>query len=284
MEVIEINKWSDFRDLVSSDNMQSWIYRGQSNESWPIVSSLSRYFNSFNLHEGAWCHQEERLLRIFKRKIHHYLNHLPKEGEAFEWLSLMQHFGTPTRLIDFSFSPYVSAFFAIHRTGTDSAVWAIYPPKFDHDDSITLIDGSVLNPKEMWMRTKKSYEKNFLPGTNNFLVMGEPEKMNQRIIAQAGTFVVPGVLDKPVESIITDNYVDGEKCVKKIILKKEIRDEAMRDLYRSNITEATLFPGIDGMARSLAFDLEIHWAYNPKTMKKLPGFDNPPFGLPAGIK
>ncbi|RMA66573.1 FRG domain-containing protein [Ulvibacter antarcticus] len=284
MEVIEIQDWYEFKDLVSSKNMHSWIYRGQSNASWPMVSSLSRYLISFKVHKDAWSHQEERLLRIFKRKAHHFLNHLPNDNEAFEWLALMQHFGTPTRLIDFSFSPYVSAFFAIHRTTIDSAVWAIFPPNFDRDDTVTLMDGTKLNPKEMWMRTENSYENNFLPGTNNFLVMGEPEKMNQRLIAQAGTFVVPGVLDKTLESVVLNYYPDGDKCIKKIILKKDIRDEAMRDLYRSNITESTLFPGIDGMARSLAFDLEYHWAYNPKTMKKLPGFDNPPFGLPKGIK
>lgn len=264
--------------------MSSWIYRGQSNESWPVVSSLSRYFTSFNVHKDAWSHQEERLLRIFKRKAHHFLNHLPKDEEAFEWLSIMQHFGTPTRLIDFSFSPYVSAFFTIHRATVDSAVWAIFPPNFDHDDSVTLKDGTTINPKELWMRTKNSYQKNFLPGNRNILVMGEPEKMNQRLIAQAGTFVVPGVLDKTIESIVSDYYPEGDRCIKKIILKNTIRDDAMRDLYRSNITEATLFPGIDGMARSLAFDLEFHWAYNPKTMKKLDGFNNPPFGLPYGIK
>ncbi|MHC4954947.1 MAG: hypothetical protein ACYTGZ_13765 [Planctomycetota bacterium] len=39
-----------------------------------------------------------------------------------------------------------------------------------------------------------------------------------------------------------------------------------------NITEATLFPGLDGLARSLAYELEFHWAFNPYNGKTYPGY------------
>ena len=42
-------------------------------------------------------------------------------------------------------------------------------------------------------------------------------------------------------------------------------EEGMRELYRMNITQATLFPDLDGLARSLAYELEFHWAYDPRT-------------------
>jgi hypothetical protein len=42
----------------------------------------------------------------------------------------------------------------------------------------------------------------------------------------------------------------------------------MRELYRMNITYATLFPDLDGLAKSLAYELEFHWAYNPRTMER----------------
>lgn len=45
----------------------------------------------------------------------------------------------------------------------------------------------------------------------------------------------------------------------------------MESLYYMNITNATLFPGIDGMALALAYELEFHWAFNPKTMEEYPG-------------
>jgi hypothetical protein len=42
----------------------------------------------------------------------------------------------------------------------------------------------------------------------------------------------------------------------------------MRELYRMNITYATLFPDLEGLARSMGYELEFHWAYNPRTLEK----------------
>lgn len=105
MITLTITDWNEYKNLVSSPKMQSWIFRGQSDASWPVLSSISRHFENFNLNKKAWPHLEERLLRIFKRKAHHYLDYIPKDHEAFEWLSIIQHHGTPTRLVDFTFSP-----------------------------------------------------------------------------------------------------------------------------------------------------------------------------------
>jgi hypothetical protein len=51
-----------------------------------------------------------------------------------------------------------------------------------------------------------------------------------------------------------------------------LRKEAMADLYNMNITHATLFPDLDGLARSLAYELEYHWAFDPITMERRRGF------------
>jgi hypothetical protein len=40
---------------------------------------------------------------------------------------------------------------------------------------------------------------------------------------------------------------------------EETRSEGMKSLYRMNITQATLFPGLDGLARSMAFELDFRW-------------------------
>jgi hypothetical protein len=90
--------------------------------------------------------------------------------------------------------------------------------------------------------------------------------MNRRLIAQSGTFAVPGVLDLPVEQILGDR--DQRNILAKIVLTNSVREVAMRELYRMNITYATLFPDLDGLARSLAYELEFHWAYDPRTMRK----------------
>ena len=96
--------------------------------------------------------------------------------------------------------------------------------------------------------------------------MGEPQTMNRRLIAQSGTFAVPGVLDIPIERILEDT--DQENILSKFVLTKAVRDVGMRELYRMNITYATLFPDLDGLARSMGYELEFHWGYNPRTMER----------------
>ena len=52
------------------------------------------------------------------------------------------------------------------------------------------------------------------------------------------------------------------------MLTNPVREMGMRELYRMNITYATLFPDLDGLARSLGYELEFHWGYNTRTMEK----------------
>ena len=52
--------------------------------------------------EEYWGSQEKRILRIFQRKGHLFLTHIPDRLDIFQWLALMQHYGAPTRLLDFT--------------------------------------------------------------------------------------------------------------------------------------------------------------------------------------
>ena len=52
------------------------------------------------------------------------------------------------------------------------------------------------------------------------------------------------------------------------MLTHAVREVGMRELYRMNITYATLFPDLDGLAKSMGYELEFHWGYNPRTMEK----------------
>lgn len=280
---IEIKKWQDYLDLTLSNNFVSWGFRGQSDSSWQIQSTLARYLKNFKVHQDAWAHQEERIIRIFKRKAHHYLKTVPPDDDIMQWLSIMQHHGAPTRLIDFTWSPFVAAFFALNQATKKSVVWAIYPATFYYQDRIELNDGTVIEPENFWPDSYDKFKKYYLTKNVPFVVLGEPDAMNDRLIAQSGTFAIPSVIDKPLEEILL-NYPKSDNIIVKFVLDtKEIRDEAMSYFHVTNINESTLFPGIDGMARSLAYELEYHWAYNPKTMKLNNDYDDPPFGLPEHV-
>ncbi|MCC6589633.1 MAG: FRG domain-containing protein [Bryobacterales bacterium] len=268
---VRIETWKDFRDQLETDEFRSWAFRGTADASWPMYSSLSRYLMAYGVHRDVWSRQEQRIVRIFRRKSHLFLESPPAEDDTFEWLALMQHHGAPTRLLDFTWSPYVAAFFALERTRTDAAVWAICPPRLSEQSIQISEDGQPVELERIGPRTVGNYERYFLPNTHPVVVIGEPQRMNQRLIAQSGTFVMPGVLDVSVEQIVAEQ--GGENAIVKFTLtSNSLRTAAMRDLYQMNITNATLFPDLDGLARSLAYELEFHWAYDPLSNRPFPSF------------
>jgi hypothetical protein len=110
-------------------------------------------------------------------------------------------------------------------------------------------------------RMPGNFERYFLPNTNAVLWTGEPTEMDRRLVAQSGTLVVPGILGRSLDEILQD-YGDSDTLLKKIMLPFSMRDEAMKALYRMNITNATLFPDLDGLARSIGLELETVWQVN----------------------
>ena len=256
---LRLKSWESFLKYITSTPYTHWAFRGEQHAAWPLYSALSRYLQTFGIDPHAWPEQEERILRIFKRKAHQYLPQPPDIGDDFQWLALMQHHGAPTRLIDFTWSPYVAAFFALERATDEAAVWAVNPARIQSRRTST--------PPQFDPRIKGNFSKYYLKGTRRFLWVGEPLTMNRRLIAQSGTFALPGVLNEPIEMILSRYPRPEETMVKFILPAKLIRENAMRELYRMNITWATLFPDLDGLARSLRYELEFHWAYNPKTME-----------------
>lgn len=256
LQVHRLKSWDEFLAVISDSPYANWAFRGQRDSRLPLFSALSRYLLTYGIAPRAWPEQEERILRIFKRKAIHFLDHVPDRADDFQWLALMQDHGAPTRLLDFTWSPYVAAFFALHNATEEAAIWACNPFVLGHEK----------RAKKMDPELPGNYRKYFLSGEHSMVWMGEPHAMNRRLIAQSGTFIVPGILSEPIEKIL-HTYVDPRNTLIKFVLPVDkIRDKGMRELYRMNITQASLFPDLDGLARSLAYELEFHWAYDPRNL------------------
>jgi hypothetical protein len=171
------------------------------------------------------------------------------------------------RLLDFTWSSHVAAFFALEAATDTAAIWALFPPGLSRRRVRTTRASQKIDKDELGPWKMGNYERYFLPNKTPMAFIGEPHRMNSRLIAQSGTFAKPGILDKRLEEILQPSTI-----VKFEIDVRKIRKIAMAELYNMNINFSTLFPGLDGLARSLGYELEFHWAFDPETMERYSGF------------
>lgn len=261
-----VSSWKELRDVLEDLADAGWAFRGQADAEWPLESSLTRYLKTFGGAQDDWLARERKILHHFQRKAHLLVPRTPEAGETLEWLALMQHHGAPTRLLDFPWSPYVAAFFALERATEDAAIWAVSSGRSVQNLRGFAISG-ILN-RVMTLDRPRAAGRHRLgrsPGQIPRAVIGEPVLMNQRMTTQAGTFVIPLVrIDQSIESILPSSSI-----FKLNLITREVRKSTMDRLYNMNISNATLFPGIDGLARSLAFELEFEWTVDPTVAKRL---------------
>ena len=267
---IRVRSWSEFVALATGPEFRNWAFRGHMHHGWPLSSTLARHLKDHGIDESVWAHQEERILRVFRRKALHFVEQLPEPRDAFRWLALMQHHGAPTRLLDLTRSPYVAAFFALERATENAAVWALHAAAIECE-TWNLMEERGL-PRGFSPRQPGHIEDSLLPRQADLVFIGEPTEMNRRLIAQSGTFALQGALNKSIDDSLATYPPWREYAVKLVLSTDKIRHEAMRELYNMNLTPATLFPDLDGLARSLAYELEFHWAFDPRTGKLHDGF------------
>jgi hypothetical protein len=259
---VRIRRWRELVELVeSSKRFENWAFRGQADGAWPLYTNLYRHVLLTRVHQHAWPEQEARTLRIFKRKAHLYLEKTPPPEDDFQWLALMQDHGAPTRLLDFTWSPYVAAFFALERASAEAAIWAVNPVRLRelHRERPRLGDLDRVSPQR-----PGNFARYFLRARRKFIWQGEPFIMNRRLVAQSGTFLVPSLLSSSLEELLL-SYPQHQQLAAKIVLDTaSVRSDAMRSLYTMNIGQATLFPDLDGLARSMRFEFEHSWLFDPR--------------------
>lgn len=255
MKTIEINSWNQF--LEETSRLDQWAFRGQEVSGVPLFTSLSRRLMMLGTPREDWSIRERRILRVFQRKAHVYIHNHSVLNNTLRCLAMMQHHGAPTRLLDFTKSPFVAAFFALQAARTDCTVYALNTPALWSlaPQSMPELTRSVINP-----RRNANLETYFLNNRFPVIWFGEPDEMDSRLVAQSGLFVMPGMLHQPIGQLLQGyESPDGADLLIRMTLRREMRQQAMRQLYRMNITHATLWPDLDGLASSMNQELEIVW-------------------------
>ena len=269
--------WNEAKDV--GNGLVRWGFRGQASSEWGLSSSLERAADAVDSPLRVLPNRENWMRVEFERRAHHYLGDLPSPARHLEWLSLMQHHGAPTRLVDFTRSFYVAAFFALESASEEAAVWAVNLDPLEayangqHGISMEGKD-TIYDVWQRYVGVAESYVQQ--QAGPAYVLPVEPARLNERLSIQQGFFLMPcdisrtflenlGVsLGVDVEAFEDAKEVDpGDvnvltmkaRGLVKIILRHEMQHEVLRDLRSMNISAATLFPGLDGFARSLSYHL-----------------------------
>ena len=256
------SSWTD----IGSYARPAWIYRGQRSADWSLSTSLERCCNREQVAPSDRLRFERELLRDFRRLYHQYAHHVPGSTAIVEWMSLMQHHGAPTRLLDFTYSIYVAAYFALETADGDAAVWAVNGPWALRASVSLLVDRGKATATKLQASTTEEHEVVandllFDKPVSRLACPLSPFRQNERLRTQRGTFLVPG----EVASSFMDNLLelpghDQPQNLVKLVLPRALRAAALEHLYSMNISRTSLFPGLDGYAQSLGV---FHPSFRP---------------------
>ena len=110
----------NWRDLIEAEDKYSqpteeWVFRGDSSDR-PLQSTLERLSEGLRTSSIPVRKLERLLYSDFKRSFRvHEPSHEHTDDDILYWLSLMRHFGAPTRLLDFTYSFFIATFFALEK-------------------------------------------------------------------------------------------------------------------------------------------------------------------------
>ena len=251
MNEIRVSSWGELQEQLFADMWRPdlkcfrspYLFRGVSNAAYNLETALIRL-------GGNYAHLEPHLLRNFRKYAH---RDIVEQDTFWHWLSLAQHRGLPTRLLDWTVSPLVAAHFAtdnLDNYDRDGAIWAVNHLKAHEmlPEQLKIVlrqEGADYFTVGMLAQAVNSLNALDALAPPHFVVFFEPPSMDDRIVNQFALLsVMPdsaGVLD---EWLLTFPEM-WHKIVIPAALKWEVRDK----LDQANITERVLFPGLDGLSK-----------------------------------
>jgi hypothetical protein len=252
--LLEVDKCVKTLDIHFT--LSPW-FRGHADKAWSLKPSIFRHKDLIEL--------ERDINRDFKLYSRLYLEQTYPKDE-FEWLFLMQHYGLPTRLLDWSESALIGLFFAVSefQDSANGKVWILNPREYNsliltphpnpdpnHDNytvptasSHFLID-HILEPDSPATGIARKVKAD-LP------VALRPTKNSSRILAQQGFFTIHGQLGECLRDIIPKQPNPKKyKVLESIEIDGRSKKEILKELYRAGVSHSVIFPEITGICKDI---------------------------------
>jgi len=252
VEEIRVESWLELQERLFADTWKQelglhrsdYAFRGRDDARDDLATSLARL-------GGDAVTLERHLLRNFRKYAGH--DAVPVDSE-WNWLALGQHHGLPTRLLDWTNSPYVALHFATshtHEFDREGVVWMVDYVRAHELAPARLRaclerEGAVLFTTEMLTSAAPGLDDLGALG-EDFAVFVEPPSFDDRIVNQYALF---SLLSRPDASM--DEWLAQQpELVRRLVIPAELKWEVRDKLDQANVTERVLFPGLDGLTRAL---------------------------------
>jgi hypothetical protein len=244
MAIDTVSSWRELDDAVAALGGASahapWVFRGLARSSYSNLASLARLGDGFPA-------LERHLIRNFRKYAHR-----ERPGPTlWDWLSLAQHHGLPTRLLDWTFSPFVAAHFATATSPDHEAiVWAVdceavnAELPFELRESLEA-EGAIVFTTELLAAHAPTLDTLEALGEGQaFAVFFEPPSLDDRIVNQSA---VLSAISDPREHM-DDWLQEHPHAWHAWRIPPDAKAEIRERLDQGNVTERVLMPGLDGLA------------------------------------
>jgi hypothetical protein len=260
MDDIRVSSWNELNDRLYQAAWKEPIGRFRPSFAYRGLGAAADLRSSLMRLGGRYDEQEGHLLRNFRKYAHR--DAVPGDS-VWNWLAVAAHHGLPTRLLDWTYSPYVSLHFATANLDlyhVDGVIWCVdyvqvaelLPPRLK-----TLLDdeGANVFTTEMLERGASTLQEFDRLAEEEFVIFLEPPSVDDRIVNQYALFAT---MSSPTG--VLDHWLAAHDGLsRRIVVPAELKWEVRDKLDQANITERVLFPGLDGLSRWL----KRHYTPNP---------------------
>ena len=258
-DVIRISSFGHYLDAIEnlrfSKNSDGFIphiwFRGHPNIAYKLIPSVQRYFSEYS--EVDLFERERNLNTDFMSRASTFLETRPEMNDFCSWIQLMQHYGFPTRLLDWSRSPLYALYFATSDRSADEfdgCIWMLNPGllnkymAFESNTYIYNMEHGVVKSLVIPAFKHSTHEAKSIVACYATL-----NKL--RVFTQQSAFTVHDTRNK-LEDIHTDIYNEtGGEMLQRILIPARYKHDIFEQLYSSGITHSNVFPDIEYLAKDI---------------------------------
>jgi hypothetical protein len=250
---VRVSSWAELTERLYADSWQPELGRFRSDFAFRGVEGPEAQLRTGLMRLGGpFPELEGHLLRNFRKYA--YRDAVP-DDTVWNWLSLAQHHGLPTRLLDWTFSPYVALHFLTEETDRfdrDGVIWCVdflqVKDRLPHPlQAILGAEGANVFTTDMLAEAAGSLADFDALAREPFPVFFEPPSLDERIVNQFALF---SMMSSPTARL--DEWLEHHPgLVRRIVVPAGLKWEVRDKLDQANVTERVLFPGLDGLSRWL---------------------------------